>query len=149
MAQLLPAAGVALLVGPLAERRSPAVVLVGGYAVQALGWARPRFSSSPVRPPSLVYVGAVVAATAIATTRPAQSALVPALTSEADQLTACNVVIGWVENLSLLVAGVATGVALTFGSVGTRLRRRRRADGRARRSWSCRCAAFRSYGGAG
>ena len=67
--------------------------------------------------PIAVYVGAVVGATAIAATRPAQSALVPALTSEADQLMACNVVIGWVENLSLLVAGVATGVALTFGSV--------------------------------
>ena len=37
VAQLLPAAGVALLVGPLADRLSPAVVLVGGYAVQALG----------------------------------------------------------------------------------------------------------------
>ena len=118
VAQLLPAAGVALLVGPVADRRSPAVVLIGGYAVQALGMGATGVLLLTDATPGVVYVGAVVAATAMAATRPAQSALVPALTSEADQLMACNVVIGWVENLSLLVAGVATGVALTFGSVG-------------------------------
>ena len=117
VAQLLPAAGVALLVGPVADRRSPAVVLIGGYAVQALGMGATAVLLLTDAAPIAVYVGAVVAATAIAATRPAQSALVPALTSEADQLMACNVVIGWVENLSLLLAGVATGVALTFGSV--------------------------------
>ncbi len=117
VAQLLPAAGVALLVGPLADRRSPAVVLIGGYAVQALGMGATAVLLLTDATPLAVYVGAVVGATAIAATRPAQSALVPALTSEADQLMACNVVIGWVENLSLLIAGVATGVALTFGSV--------------------------------
>ena len=117
VAQLLPAAGVALLVGPLADRRSPAVVLIGGYAVQALGMGATAVLLLTDAAPIAVYVGAVVAATAIAATRPAQSALVPALTSEADQLMACNVVIGWVENLSLLIAGVATGIALTFGSV--------------------------------
>ena len=119
VAQLLPAAGVALLVGPLADRHSPAVVLVAGYAVQALGMGATAVLLLSGAPPLAVYVGAVVGATAIAATRPAQSALVPALTSEADQLMACNVVIGWVENLSLLLAGVATGIALTFGSVGT------------------------------
>jgi hypothetical protein len=35
-----------------------------------------------------------------------------------DELTAANVLLGWVENLSILVAGLATGIALTFGSVG-------------------------------
>ena len=119
VAQLLPAAGVALLVGPLADRHSPAVVLVAGYAVQALGMGATAVLLLADATPLAVYVGAVVGATAIAATRPAQSALVPALTSEADQLMACNVVIGWVENLSLLVAGVTTGIALTFGSVGT------------------------------
>ncbi len=117
VAQLLPAAGVALLMGPLADRRSPAVVLIGGYAVQALGMGATAVLLLIDAAPIAVYVAAVVGATAIAATRPAQSALVPALTSEADQLMACNVVIGWVENLSLLLAGVATGVALTFGSV--------------------------------
>ena len=117
VAQLLPAAGAALLVGPLADRRSPAAVLIGGYAVQALGMGATAILLLTDATPVVVYLGAVVAATAIAATRPAQSALVPALTTEADQLMACNVVIGWVENLSLLIAGVATGVALTFGSV--------------------------------
>ncbi len=118
VAQLLPATAVALLVGPLADRRSPAVVLVGGYAVQALGMGATAALLLTDATPVAVYVGAVVAATAIAATRPAQSALLPALTREADQLMACNVVIGWVENLALLVAGVAAGIALTFGSVG-------------------------------
>lgn len=119
VAQLLPAAGLALLVGPMADRLSPAVVLIGGYAVQALGMGATAALLLTDATPVLVYVGAVIGATAIAATRPAQSALLPALTREADQLTACNVVIGWVENLSLLAAGVGTGIALTFGSAGT------------------------------
>src|SRR3954452_9943627 len=39
VAQLLPAAAVALLVAPIADRRSPHAVLLGGYLLQAVAAA--------------------------------------------------------------------------------------------------------------
>ena len=118
VAQLVPAAVVALLVAPLADRRSPVSVLLGGYVVQGLGAGGTAALLFAEAPPLAVYAGAVVTTAAMATTRPSQSALLPGLAREVDQLTACNVVLGWVENVSILIAGVVTGLALTFGGVG-------------------------------
>jgi MFS family permease len=118
VAQLVPAAGVALVVAPLAERTSPVAVLVGGYAVVALGAAAAAVSLLAGLPTLATYTGAVVASAAMAAARPAQSSLLPALSSHASELTACNVAIGWAENLSVLVSGVAVGVVLAVGSVG-------------------------------
>ena len=118
VAQLLPAAGVALVVAPLAERWSPVAVLMGGYAVQAAGGlATAALLLGSAEPPA-VYAGAVVTSAAMAATRPCQAALLPASASHADQLTAGNVAIGWAENAGVLVAGAAVGVVLAFGSVG-------------------------------
>src|ERR1700710_2312983 len=103
LAQLVPAAIAAPLVAPWADRHSPVTVLVGGYVTQALGMAATAVFVVADQPPA-AYLGAVVASTAVATTRPAQAALVPALTREVQQLTAANVVFGWVDSLSVLVA---------------------------------------------
>ena len=55
------------------------------------------------------YAGAVVTCTAISVTRPAQSTLVPSLAATPDQLTAANVVVGWVEAAGIAAAGSLTG----------------------------------------
>ena len=134
------AAVVAPLVAPMADRRSPVTVLMGGYVTQAVGHGCHR-ALHPARPAARrPTLGAVVAATAVATTRPAQAALVPALTREVQQLTAANVVFGWVDSLSVLVAGGGVGLALAFGGVGLRLRGRHRAARAAATCWSFRCA---------
>jgi MFS family permease len=117
LAQLAPAAVVAPLAAPLADRRSPVVLLAGGYAVQAVALAATASAVAANSTPLWAYLGAVVASTAVSTTRPAQSTLVPALAHEVKELTASNVVFGWVESLSILVAGAAVGLALTFSSV--------------------------------
>src|SRR3954469_7061940 len=114
LAQLVPAAVAGPLAAPWADRHSPVAVLVGGYIVQAIGMAATAVFIVMDQPPA-ASLGAVVAATAVSTTRPAQAALVPALTREVQQLTAANVVFGWVDSLSVLVAGGAVGLALTFG----------------------------------
>jgi MFS family permease len=117
VAQLLPGAVVAPLVAPLADRHSPVRLLLVGYVVQtasAVGTAVLLFSGAPSYS---VYLGAVLVSTAISTTRPAQTALVPALTREVHELTGANVLLGWVESVSLLLAGAGVGVTLTVGSV--------------------------------
>lgn len=115
LAQLVPAAMVAPLVAPMADRRSPVLVLAGGYVVQSAG-----MTSTAVfvllDTPLPAYLSAVVASTAVTLTRPAQAALVPALTHEVKELTAANAVFGWVESISVLVSGGGVGLALALGS---------------------------------
>ncbi len=118
LAQLVPAAVAAPLVAPVADRRSPVVTLAGGYAVQSVALAATAgFVLLDIALPA--YAAAVVASTAVATSRPAQAALVPALTREVRELTAANVLVGWVESVSVLAAGGFVGLALAFGSIGS------------------------------
>jgi hypothetical protein len=87
---------VAPLVAPIADRRSPVVLLTAGYLVQAAAMAATA-AAVIANVPLAAYAAAVVASTAVTTTRPAQSALVPSLAATPDQLTAANVVVGWLE----------------------------------------------------
>jgi hypothetical protein len=68
--------------------------------------------------PLAAYAGAIVASTAVVTTRPAQAALVPALVHEAGQLTAANAITGWIESAGLVVSSAATGVLLATAGAG-------------------------------
>ena len=118
LAQLVPAAVAAPLVAPLADRRSPVLLLAGGYAVQTVALGATAAAILLGSPPVLAYLPAVVASTAVTATRPAQAALVPALTREVSELTAANVALSWIESVSVLVAGGAVGLVLALGSAG-------------------------------
>jgi MFS family permease len=80
VAQLVPAALVAPVVASLADRRSPVFLLAGGYAAQAVAMAGTA-AAVIANAPLAAYAAAVVAATAVTTTRPAQSVLIPSQTS--------------------------------------------------------------------
>jgi MFS family permease len=118
VAQLLPAAVVAPLVAPLADRRSPAALLAVGYAVQGVAATATAVLLLVDAPSYLVYLGAIAVSVAITTTRPAQAALLPSVTRVVSELTAANAVIGWAESVSIMLAGAASGVILVFGTVG-------------------------------
>jgi hypothetical protein len=60
----------------------------------------------------------VVAACAVTLTRPAQAALLPALVQTPAQLTAANVVSGWVDNATLLAGPAIASVALAIAGPG-------------------------------
>jgi MFS family permease len=118
VAQLVPAAVVAPVVASLADRRSPVVLLAGGYVAQAAamaGTAAAVIAGAPLA----AYAAAAVAATAVTTTRPAQSALLPSVAATPDQLTAANVVAGGLEAAGVAAAGLLAGVLISLAGVGS------------------------------
>ena len=117
-AQLFPGMLLAPVLATLADRRSPTRLLAGGYLVQALGMAGVAASLWSGAPPLLAYGLAVLASTAMTTTRPAQFAVLPALARDAQQLTAANVVAGWAENVGVVLAALIASLFLGLGQIG-------------------------------
>lgn len=117
LAQLAPAAMVAPLAARIADRRSPVGPLTAGYLAQAAGMAATA-AAVAVHRPILAYAAAVVASTAVTTTRPAQAALVPSLANTPEQLTAANVVLSWLEAICIMLAGLLVGALLPVTGVG-------------------------------
>jgi len=116
VAQLAPAALLAPVLSALTSRRSPVVLLVGGYLVQAAGMGATA-AGAILGVPAVAFAAAVVTATAVTATRPAQSTLFPSLAATPDQLTAVNVVVGWVEAAGFTVAASLTGLLIWLSGV--------------------------------
>ena len=118
VAQLVPGAILAPVMAAVADRRSPVVLLAGGYLVQAAAMAAAAaaiFAGVPVA----FYVSAVIACIAQTATRPAQSALVPSVAATADQLTAVNVVVSWLESAGMVTSGLLAGILISLAGVGS------------------------------
>ena len=118
VAQLVPAAALAPVAAAVADRRSPVFLLAGGYLVQAAAMAATAVAVL-ADVPLAAYAAAVVAATAVITTRPAQSTLIPSVAVTPDQLTAANVVVSWVEAAGIAVAGLLAGVLISVAGVAS------------------------------
>ena len=116
--QLLPAAVVAPLAARLIDARGAAATLCGGYVAQAVSLGAAAALVLTGAPAAVVYAGAVVAASAVTLTRPAQSALLPALVQTPAQLTAANVVSGWADNVTLLAGPALASVMLAIAGPG-------------------------------
>src|SRR5499427_1792494 len=111
VAQLVPAAIAAPMVASVADRRSPVSLLAGGYVVQAAAMAATA-AAVTAGAPLAAYAASAVAATAVTTTRPAQAALIPSVAATPDQLTAANVVVGWLEAAATAGSGLLAGVLI-------------------------------------
>src|SRR5436190_14788876 len=116
VAELVPATMFALTVGGLIRRHGAGRVLRWGLVLQSAGMLEAAILLHQGQNIG-AYVGAIVAASAITTTRPAQSALTPSLVDGPEELTAANVLSGSLQAAAGLVGPATAAVLMTaFGS---------------------------------
>ena len=113
--QLVPAGLCAPFMAVRADRSAPTILMLAGFAAQIVGLAVAAVAVLQGGPSPYVYAGAIVAASALTATRPAQAALLPSLARTPDELTAANVAMSWVESVGVAVAGVWSAALLTRG----------------------------------
>lgn len=118
-AMLIPCAVFAPAVAALGRRIPLGTTLVAAYVVQAATSAAVAMALYADAPKLLVYALLVGPAVAFTMTRPTQSAFTPSLARTPEELTATNVVSGWIESLSIFAAPALAGVVLAFGSEAT------------------------------
>ena len=118
LVQLVPAGLCAPFAAALADRHPAGRVLTAGYLAQAASMAATGAALMGAAPPLVAYSLAAVASSATTITKPAQAVLVPSLVRTPNELTSMNVVFGWTEAVSLLLAPALTGLILAVSGAG-------------------------------
>jgi len=113
---LVPSAVLAPVLASLAQRLSLGTALAGAYVAQAVTNGAVAGALYVDAPKLVVYTLLVGPAVAFTMTRPIQSAFTPALARTPEELTATNVVSGWIESVSIFAAPALTGFVLLLGS---------------------------------
>lgn len=118
LVQMVPATLFAPFASVMGDRYRPARVLTLGYLLQAAAMGTTAAVLLLDGAATLAYACAAVATTAVTMTRPTMAALTPGLCRAPEELTASNVVSGWNESVSVLVAPAIAGLLLAVAGPG-------------------------------
>jgi Na+/melibiose symporter-like transporter len=115
LVQLVPCIFLSPYLGAITDRARAGRVLFFGLLISGLTMAGLAAAIALGAPRLLVYVLAPFMNVALSVPRPAQAALLPSVVRTPLELTAANVVSSWMENSSVLIGPVLTGVLLGLG----------------------------------
>jgi len=115
---LLPGVVVGPLVATVADRRSPAALVVAAYGLQALALGGIAIAIWSGAPPYAVYALALAEQTIDVAVPPAHYAALPAVARGAAELTSANVAAGWGETAGLLVGAMVASILLGLDALG-------------------------------
>jgi MFS family permease len=115
IAQLVPSALLDPLIGVLIDRRRPGRVLFFSFLLHAAGMAGAAVAMAAGAPMVVVFVLAMVVNLGISVPRPAVAALLPGIVRTPEELTAANVLSGWMESAAILVAPAVAGALIGWG----------------------------------
>jgi hypothetical protein len=113
---LIPAAVFAPVMSSLGQHSALGTTLFAAYVAQAVTSGLVAVALLSDAPKLVVYALLVGPSVAFTMTRPTQSAFAPSLARTPEELTATNVVSGWIESASIFAAPALTGVVLAVGS---------------------------------
>jgi len=113
---LIPAAVFAPVMSSLGQHIALGTTLFAAYFAQAVTSGLVAVALLSDAPKLVVYALLVGPSVAFTMTRPTQSAFAPSLARTPEELTATNVVSGWIESASIFAAPALTGVVLAVGS---------------------------------
>jgi MFS family permease len=117
LVRMLPAAVVAPLAAPLADRGRRERVLVLVCTVRGVATALAAIVVGVAGPPQIVYALAVLSTVAATLFRPAHSALLPSLCRTGYELASANVVRGLLDSVATLAGPLLAAVLIQFTSV--------------------------------
>jgi len=115
LVQLVPCIFIAPYLGAITDRARAGRVLFFGLLISGLTMAGLAAAMALGAPRALVFVLAPIMNVALSVPRPAQAALLPSVVRSPRELTAANVVSSWMENASVLIGPILTGVLLGLG----------------------------------
>ncbi len=118
VAQLAPAAIVAPFAAEVVDRRGGAHALLLGYVLQAAAMAATAIVILAHGPALVAYAFAIVAASAVTFSRPAQAKMISSISEHPDELTGAAAVSSWVEAASALGGPLLAGLGLAIGGPG-------------------------------
>jgi MFS family permease len=109
---LIPSAVIAPFAAYSGDRFRRDRVLLVSYAIQAASFGLAATVLCVEAPVPVVFAVAVVYAVSLTFTRPAQASLLPSITRTPQDLTAANVVSGFVESLGIALGPLCAGLIL-------------------------------------
>jgi MFS family permease len=115
LVQLIPCMLLAPYIGAYTDRQRPGRVLLAGYLMIGISMAAVAGAMVLGAPAWVVLVLAPFINIGITIPRPAQPALLPAVVHSPSELTAANVLSGWMDNISMLFAPALAGLLLGIG----------------------------------